>query len=313
MKWRVLITCSHLQRTIEHYRSWFAQEDIEIELPSIVQQLSEADLYNMIDRFDGVIAGDDPFTAKVLEQGKRLKVIARWGIGMDSIDLEAAKNLGIEVSNTPNVFGDEGGDTVMGYILLLARQLHIIDQSVRQGKWERISGITLRGKTLGVIGVGSIGRAVVRRAIAFGMNVVGSNNSPLPEAFIEETGIKSVSLEELLSVSDFISLNCNLCEANYHLLNQKTFALMKDGVYIINTGRGGLIKEADLVKELESGKVAGVALDVFEVEPLPLDSPLRKLDNCIFGTHNSSNTKDAVMRVNELAIKNLLSGLNRGS
>lgn len=310
MKWRVLITCPHLQQTIEQYRGLFAERDIEIELPHVAQQLSESELLDIIDRFDGVIAGDDEFTANVLEKGGRLKVIAKWGIGVDAIDLEAAARLGIRVSNTPDVFADEVADVVMGYIILLARKLHLIDQSVREGGWTQIRGISLRDRTLGVIGVGSIGRAVIRRAQAAGMSLMGYDVAPIPTSFVEETGLSVVDLQKLLQTSDFISLNCNLTSANRHMLSKSEFALMQSGVYIINTSRGALIDEEALVQALREGKIAGAALDVFEQEPLPLDSPLREFDNCILGTHNSSNTSEAVMRVNEVSIRNLLDGLD---
>jgi D-3-phosphoglycerate dehydrogenase len=309
MKWRVLITCPHLQKTIEPYRSLFAERDIEVEVPPLLQQLNEAELLEIIDRFDGVIAGDDFFTAKVLEKGKRLKIVAKWGIGLDAIDLEAAKKLGILVRNTPDVFADEVADVVLGYIVLLARGLHKLDQSVRNGGWLKIQGRSLRGKTLGVIGVGSIGQAVVQRGVALGMSVVGYDVASIPESFVQETGMTQESLELLLQVSDFISLNCNLTASNYHFLGEKQFDLMKEGVCLINTARGPLIDETTLVKALTAGKVAGAALDVFEAEPLPMESPLRQFDNCIFGTHNASNTLEAVMRVNEMAIQNLLTGL----
>lgn len=309
MKWRVLVTCPQLQETIDRYRGLFADRGIEIELPHLVQQLREPELLEIIDHFDGVIAGDDEFTARVLEGGKRLKVIAKWGIGVDGIDLDAAKRLGIRVTNTPDVFADEVADVVMGYIILLARQLHKLDRSVRRGGWRKIRGISLRGKVLGVIGVGSIGQAVVKRAIAAGMSITGYDVAPIPKLFVEHTRLTVADLKKLLETSDFISLNCNLTAANRHMIGAKEFALMKNGVYIINTARGALIDETAMVEALSQGKVAGAALDVFEREPLPLDSPLRKFDNIIFGTHNSSNTAEAVARVNELAIGNLLEGL----
>ncbi len=309
MKWRVLITCPHLQQTIDRYRDFFAERDIEIELPHLAQQLGESELLKIIDRFDGVIAGDDEFSATVLERGKRLKVIAKWGVGVDAIDLVTAKRLGIRVSSTPNVFADEVADVVMGYIILLTRQLDKIDQSVRNGGWRKIQGVSLRGKTFGVIGVGSIGRAVVRRAVITGMSVVGYDTAPIPTSFVEETGLRIAGFEELLQASDFISLNCNLTPSNRRMLGRREFALMKTGVYIVNTARGPLIDEAALGEALREGEVAGAALDVFEQEPLPLDSPLRRFDNCIFGAHNSSNTIEAVMRANELSIRNLLNGL----
>jgi len=311
MKWNVLITCTQLQQTIDLYKSHFIENGIEIELPPVTQKLNESELLEIIDRFDGVIAGDDEFTAKVLEKGKRLKVIAKWGVGVDGIDIEAARRLDIHVHNTPNVFNDEVADIVMGYIILLARQLHKIDQSIREGEWLKIQGISLAGKTLGIIGMGSIGRAVARRAVAVGMNLMGYDVAPIDNTFIRETGIHMTTLDELLQSSDFITLNCNLTSSNCNMIGQREFALMKTGVFIINTARGPLINEEALVQALYDGKVAGAALDVFNEEPLPPDSPLRDFDNCIFGSHNSSNTYEAVIRTNELAINNLLEGLER--
>jgi D-3-phosphoglycerate dehydrogenase len=309
MKRRVLITCPQMQRTIDSYRDMFAGHGIEIVLPEVVQQLSENELVQIIEGFDGVIAGDDQFTAPVLTKGKSLKVIVKWGIGVDGIDLEAAKELGIRVRNTPDMFADEVADVVLSYIIMLARKLHRLDASVRNGGWEKIQGISLRNKVLGVIGLGSIGRAVVRRALAAGMVVTGNDVKPVPDAFIEETGIFVVALDELLRTSDFITLNCNLTKSNYHLLGSDEFAIMRHGVYIINTARGALIDEDALVDALKKGSVAGAALDVFEREPLPLNSPLRQFDNLILGTHNSSNTIEAVKRVNEIAVRTLLDEL----
>ena len=311
MKWNVLITCTQLQQTIDLYKSHFIEHGIEIELPHVTQKLNESELLEIIDQFDGVIAGDDEFTAKVLEKGKRLKVIAKWGVGVDGIDIEAAKRLGIHVYNTPNVFNDEVADIVMGYIILLARQLHKIDKSIREGEWLKIQGISLAGKTLGIIGMGSIGRAVARRAVAAKIKLIGYDVAPIDNTFIKETGIHMTTLDELLQSSDFITLNCNLTASNCNMIGQREFALMKTGVFIINTARGPLINEEALVQALLDGKVAGAALDVFKEEPLPLDSPLRDFDNCIFGSHNSSNTYEAVIRTNELAINNLLEGLEK--
>jgi D-3-phosphoglycerate dehydrogenase len=309
MAFNVLITCPHLQKTIDYYRSFFAERNIEIVVPDIVQQMSEAELLEIIAQFDGVIAGDDPFTAQVLEQGKRLKIVAKWGIGVDAIDREAAQRLGIAVKNTPDVFSDEVADVALGYIILLARHLHKLDQSVRSGGWLQLPGMTLRGKTLGVIGVGSIGRGIVKRGVAVGMSILGYDIMPISDAVQAEFGVQSVSFEELLQESDFIALSCNLTPENHHLLSHPQFELMKPGVRLVNVARGPLIDETALVTALESGKVAGAALDVFEVEPLPMNSPLRQFDQCIFGTHNSSHTKEAVFRVNEMAIQNLLQGL----
>ena len=172
MKYNVLITCPQLQETIDQYISLFEDNDIEIVMPKVVQCLREADLLDIIDKFDGVIAGDDEFTDRVLTKGKRLKVLARWGIGMDAVDLQAAQKLGITVMNTPNVFSDEVADVVMGYIIMLFRGLHRLDASVRSGGWLKVQGRSLSGKTLGIIGVGNIGSALAKRSFAACMRSV---------------------------------------------------------------------------------------------------------------------------------------------
>lgn len=309
MKYNVLITCPQLQETIDQYISLFEDNDIEIVMPKVVQCLREADLLDIIDKFDGVIAGDDEFTDRVLTKGKRLKVLARWGIGMDAVDLQAAQKLGIAVMNTPNVFSDEVADVVMGYIIMLFRGLHRLDTSVRSGGWLKVQGRSLSGKTLGIIGVGNIGSALAKRSFAAGMRSVGYDVVKPSDKVVAETGIQMVSLDMLLETSDIISLNCNLTPDNYHMIGEREFSLMKSGVFIVNVARGPLISEQALIDALEQEKIAGAALDVFEEEPLPDKSLLRKFDNCIFGTHNASNSYEAVLNTNRMSIENLLNAL----
>ncbi len=312
MRWKVLVSCPHLQKTIDRYWELFRENDIEIDLPSVTQAFSESALLKIIEKYDGIIAGDDEITAKVLEKGKKLKIISKWGVGIDAIDLKRAEVLGIKVSNTPNVFCDEVADMVMGYIILLARNLHVIDKKLREDDWSaaQIQGVSLRNKTLGVVGVGSIGRGVIERGRAHGMNILGHDIFPIEKSFLEKHAIEEVGLDTLLSTSDFISLNCNLTENNVHMIGEREFGLMKNTAYLINTSRGSLIDENALIDALRNEKIAGAALDVYEKEPLSVKSPLRTLDNCILGAHNGSNTIDAVLRVNDLAITNLIKGLN---
>jgi len=172
-------------------------------------------------------------------------------------------------------------------------------------------GVSLRDKTIGVIGVGSIGRAVAQRAVASGMRLLGYDVARVHKPNFVDIGVEMVGFEELLRRSDFISLNCTLSPANWHMLDVNQFEMMKHGVRVVNTARGALINEEALVQSLLIGKVAGAALDVYEDEPLAPNNPLRQFDNCIFGTHNSSNTIEAVSRVNALAIDNLLIGLGQ--
>ena len=309
MKRRVLITCPHLQRHLGRYQELFAQHRIEVDAPAGVGPLDEQELGRIIGEFDGVIAGEDVFSAAVLERAERLKVLVKWGIGVDAIDLVAAKRLGVRVFNTPGVFADEVADVVLAYMILLARQLHRLDREVRAGGWPKHEGVSLRDRTLGIIGLGSIGLAVARRGAALGMRLAGCDTAPVACSFAEEIGLRLGDLDQVIAEADFLSLNCNLTAGNRHLLGKREFGLMRRGVYLINTARGGLIDEAVLAEALTDGTVAGAALDVFEEEPLPARSPLRRFDSCIFGSHNASNTQQAVARVNELAVEVLLAEL----
>lgn len=313
MSFRVLVTCTPMLMSLEECQERFKAEGLEVVAPKIDQQLSEAELSAMIADFDGVITGDDPFTEQVLEIGRkgRLRAIVKWGIGLNAIDLEAAKRLGIYVSNTPGMFGDEVADTVLGYMLLLARGLHKIDAAVRRGEWLKIQGTSLRGRVGGIIGVGSIGSALAPRFRALGMQVLGYHTHPIDPSFCQETGLQQVELEDLLRSADCIALCCSLNPENYHLLDEETFSMMKDGVWIVNVARGALIDENALITALESGKVGGAALDVFESEPLSSDHPLLQYSQVIVGSHNASNTKEAVLRVNQLTIDILVRELRR--
>ncbi|ACK64160.1 D-isomer specific 2-hydroxyacid dehydrogenase NAD-binding [Rippkaea orientalis PCC 8801] len=315
MTWRILITCPPMLASIESCQERFKTENLEVVTPEIVQQLSEDELCQIIAEFDGVIAGDDPFTAKVLEIGQKgqLKVLAKWGIGVDAIDLEAAKNLGIYTSNTPNVFGDEVADVALGYTLLLARQLHKIDSAIRQGNWLKIQGTSLRNKVAGIIGVGSIGAAIARRFKVMGMNLLGYDVRTIDPKLCQETQLKQVELHQLFQASDCIVLACNLTPENYHLLDEKAFNQMKNGTWIVNVARGPIIDEKALINALDSGRIAGAALDVFESEPITTENPLVKYEQVIMGSHNSSNTREAVLRVNQIAIDNLVRDLKRAS
>lgn len=305
---RVLISCAHLQRHVADYADVFARHGIEVEAPVVVQQLSEQELLGIIDGFDGVIAGDDEFSAAVLERAKSLKVLVKWGIGVDGIDLAAAKRLGIPVHNTPGVFGDEVADVAIGYMIMLTRQLHKLDRAVRHGQWPKIQGTSLSGKTIGIIGVGDIGQAICRRATALGMRIIGYDVADIPQSVID-SGVGMVEFAELIRSADIISLSCALSATNRHMISEQEFKNMRDGAYLVNVSRGSLIDEDALVEALKSGKLAGAALDVFEVEPLPMQSPLLAFDNCIFGTHNSSNTLEAVQRVNDKTVQVLIDGL----
>ena len=239
----------------------------------------------------------------------RLKVISKWGTGVDSIDSRAAARLGIRVCNTPGAFTDPVADTALGYVLCFARRLQWMDRDVRLVLWVKPDSVSLGECTLGVVGVGHIGRAVVRRARAFGMKVLGTDPAPVPDAFVEETGLGLVPLDALLAESDFVSLHCDLNPSSFHLIGCAALSLMRPTAYLINTARGPVADEAALASALAGGRLAGAALDVFEVEPLPEDSPLRALENCLLAPHNANGSRAARARVHESTVANLLAAL----
>ena len=243
----------------------------------------------------------------------RLKIVSKWGTGIDSIDNEAASRLGIKVARTLNAFTTPVADTVLGYMLAFARHQPWMDREMKLGKWEKIPGKALSEYTLGVIGVGNIGKAVTRRARAFGMKVFGNDIVDIDHVFIAEFGIEVTSLNSLLSASDFVSINCDLNPTSHHLINIKTLAMMKPEAILINTARGPIVDEKALIGALQAKHLAGAALDVFEVEPLPLDSPLLKMDNVLLAPHNSNSSPAAWERVHWNTIKNLLEGLGISS
>lgn len=305
----VLVSTPLIHDSINEFDDLLEAHGITYDIPEIDQHLDEEDLLPIIDQYDGVIAGDDEFTREVLEEAGKLNVVSKWGVGTDSIDKEAAADLGITVYNTPGAFTDEVADVVFGYAVMLTRQLHHIDRAVREGEWICPRGTSLADKTFGVIGVGDIGSTVARRAAGFDMDVLGHDVEPIPKELKREVNIEPVGCKELLSRADVVSLNCNLNEATRGMIGAEELDLIGDDGYLINAARGELVDQDALVTALENGCIAGAALDVFEEEPLPADSPLTEIDDAILGTHNAQNTHEAIAAVNDRAVNNLIEGL----
>jgi len=295
---------------LDRFRPMLEKRGIELIVAEVNERLSESDLLHYAGQFDGAICGDDYYTARVLAAcAPRLKVISKWGTGIDSIDSEAAARLGIRVCRTPNAFTLPVADTVLASILAFARRQPWMDKAMKAGTWDKLSGRSLSECTLGVIGVGAIGKAVVRRARPFGMKVLGNDIVEIDHVFLAETGVEMTDLDSLLSAADFISLNCDLNPTSYHLINARTLGLLRRTAVLVNTARGPVVDEPALIAALQQGAIAGAALDVFEVEPLPADSPLRRMDNVLLAPHNANCSPAAWERVNWNTICNLLSGL----
>ena len=310
MKNTILFTAPYMIPFVDRFRPVFEKYDLELIVPDVQERMEEADLLKYAGQFDGTICGDDRYTERVIQAcAPRLKVISKWGTGIDSIDAECCSRYGIKIGRTLNAFTLPVSDTVFGYILAFARRQPWMDKQMKSGKWEKIPGRSLSECTLGVIGVGNIGKAVTRRARAFGMKVYGTDITDIDHVFITETGIHMTKLETLLANSDFISVNCDLNPTSYHLINHDTLALVKPNAVLINTARGPIVEEKALIEALQSNRLGGAALDVFEVEPLPLASPLLKMANVMLAPHNSNSSPAAWERVHWNTIKNLLEGL----
>lgn len=308
---KVLLTCPPMRNRIEEFRARFEEKGLELVIPEFVQTLTEAELMEIVPTVDAWIIGDDPATEKVFEAGKagKLRAAVKWGVGVDNVDFKACERLGIPISNTPAMFGGEVADVGITFMLGLARQTYYIDREVRKGNWVKPCGISVTGKTVGVVGLGDIGRATTQRLSGFGVHVIGYD--PFTELTPNEAHVQEIlPFPDKLDQCDFVILTCALTPSSFHLINESTINQMKDGVYLVNISRGKLIDEPALVKALESGKIAAAGLDVFDEEPLTAENPLRTFEQCIFGTHNGSNTIEGVRRATEKAMSLLFGYLN---
>jgi len=307
---RVLVSAPYLLPVLDRFRPTLERLGVDLTMAPVRERLSERELLGYAGAFDGVVCGDDRFTGEVLAAfAPRLRVISKWGTGIDSIDRAAARRLRIAVFNTPGAFTDAVADTVLGYVLAFARGQPWMDRAVKEGRWEKRPGRALHECTLGVIGVGRIGRAVLQRARAFGMRLYGNDIAPVPQTFVRRVGVRLVSRGELLRRSDFVSLNCDLNPTSFHLIDADALRRMKPTAVLINTARGAVVDEAALVEALSAGLLAGAALDVFEEEPLPETSPLRTLDQVLLAAHNANSSPTAWERVHRTTLRNLLVGL----
>ena len=310
----ILFSAPYMLPFVERFRPVFEHYGIDLILPDVHERLEEDQILKYAGQFDGAICGDDRYTPRVLEAcAPRLKIISKWGTGVDSIHAETCERLGIRLGRTPNAFTLPVADTVMGYILAFSRRQPWMDKAMKAGIWDKIPGKALHEQTLGIIGIGAIGKTLTRRARAFGMQVIGTDILDIDHVFIAETGIRMTDLATLLANSTYISINCDLNPSSYHLINADSLSLVNKTSILINTARGPIVDEASLITALQQGRLGGAALDVFEVEPLPLDNPLLKMDNVLLAPHNANSSPAAWERVHWNTIKNLLDGLGLDS
>uniref|UniRef100_A0A7C3SQI2 Hydroxyacid dehydrogenase n=1 Tax=Dictyoglomus turgidum TaxID=513050 RepID=A0A7C3SQI2_9BACT len=307
MGFKVLIT----PRSFEHIKDKFLEllkdAEIEVVMNPYGRVIKEDEMVELVKDMDGIIVGIDPITKRVIDNASKLKVISKYGVGVDNIDLESAKERNIVVTNTPNANSNAVAELTVGLIISVLRNIPLSDRRVREKKWDRFIGYELYGKTLGVIGTGSIGKRVIKLLRGFDLNILCYDKFPDYE-WAEKENVKYVNFDELLKRSDIITIHIPLTEETRHLISERELSLMKKTAVIINTSRGGIINERDLYKFLKEGKIYGAGLDVLEDEP-PQNSPLIELDNVVITSHIGSHTQESIENMAFMAIDNLISVL----
>ncbi len=308
MSHTVLVTARAFRDTPGEHWSVLERAGCHVKTSPAQGRLEEAALAEMIADCDGAIVGTEPITARVIAGAPRLRVLSRFGVGVDSVDLEAATAAGVVVTVTPGANATAVAELVVGFVLALARGIPRYDARTKRGDWQREVGVEVAGRTLGIVGLGRIGRELALRARALGMRVVYFDPvRPPPE---EETalGVTHLALPDLLRESDFVSLHALLAPETVRMIGARELALMRPSAYLINTARGELVDEAALSEALLRGDLAGAALDVRAVEPSGAND-LLCLDSVILTPHAGSQTQEAIRRMGVMAAENVVSVL----
>lgn len=300
---KVLVTCPPMLKQIEKFSDRFSELGWEVTAAKVTQVLSEDELCEIVPEHDGWIIGDDPATKRVVQAGVAgdLKAAVKWGVGVDNVDFEAFKACNTPVINTPGMFGNEVADVALGYVIGLARHTFEIHQGVVAGQWPKPSGVSLAGKTVALVGFGDIGQATAKRFAACGMHV-NVYDPFVNKDLINQMECKQFNWPEALNLADFLVFTCALTDSTRHMFNIDTLPQCKPGLRVVNVARGPLINEKALIIGLDRDIIKSCALDVFENEPLSVDNPLRNYPQNIFGSHNGSNTIDAVVKTSYHAI-----------
>jgi phosphoglycerate dehydrogenase-like enzyme len=311
VSWNIVITARVVKEVGQPAIELLRRAGCEVVIPPKLGALRAEELQAVHGGADGVLASADQYSRAVLTSpaAARLKIVSRWGVGYDSIDVAAATELGIVIAYTPGLLNETVADYTFALLLTLVRRVHVVDAAVRQGVWKPVWGHDIAGKTLGVIGCGRIGQAVARRGSGFNLRVLGYDVAPDPRA--EPCGLRFVSLDRLLSESDFVTLNAALTPHNRGLVGEAQLRRMKPTAYLVNSARGALVDEAALIRALREGWIAGAALDTFLEEPLPMEHPFRQTPNLLLSPHQASFGRETGERVSicaAQAIVDLLEG-----
>ena len=306
--YKVLVTPLEQIGRFSNALSILERKGCEIIRSSYPHPVAEKDLERIIRGIDAIIAGNDELTAKVIQAADKLRVVSRYGSGMNTVDVEAATKKRIVVTYTPN--HNAVADFTIGLMLCLARRICEANVSVKSGNWERpFLGMDLCRKTLGVIGTGRIGQAVIRRVKGFEMKVLAYDIQE-NQRMAEELELNYVSLKELLEQADFVSIHVPLCDETNGLIGEKAIGLMKSSAYLINVARGGIVDEEALYQALKEKRLAGAALDVYAQEPPSRRHPLLKLENVIATPHMGVDSREVIKNMDLIATENVLKVLN---
>jgi D-3-phosphoglycerate dehydrogenase len=270
--------------------------------------LTSAQLADLLPGIDGFIAGLDVIDSAALEKADRLKVIARYGVGVDNVDLAAAREMGITVTNTPGANSVSVAELALTLILSLARQIPEAASAVQDGKWPRLGGLTLENKTVGLVGLGAIGKQLTRRLQGFDCRIMAYDPYADPD-FASEHGVQLAGMDEVVAAADFLSLHLPLLPETRQLVNREFLAKMKKGAYLINTSRGEVVDEDALLDALQSGQLKGAGLDAFAVEPPDPANPLLRLPQVIATPHLGAQTDGATSNMGWLALEDCLAVL----
>lgn len=302
---RVLLTTTSYQDTPGPHHDLLESSGVEVHRER--GPLSEAQMLDLAGDFDAFLCGDDAITRAVLDKSlPKLKIISKYGIGVDKIDVASCTELGIPLTFCPGVNHTTVAEHTFGLMLGVFRHMMEQANAVRDGNWKRMTGHEIMGKTIGVVGLGRIGKEVVKRAKAFEMNVIGLDLY-WPTDFAEEYGVsQAADYDEIFEKSDIVSLHTNLTDETRNLIRSETIEKLKQDAVIVNCARGELVNSVDMLAALESGRVGGYATDVLDQEPPPADHPLLKAPNCMITPHIGSRTFESVERQAMMATENLI-------
>lgn len=271
--------------------------------------LTEDEMVDHIKGYDAVILGVDPMNAKILEAADKLKVISRYGVGLDNVDVNFAQSKGIAVYRTVGANANAVADYAFGLMLDVTRKISFIDRECRKGSWHKIKTNEMWGKTIGILGLGAIGKGIAKRASGFNMTIL-AYDPYVDEEFAKTYGVTYVDLDTLLKKADFISLHLPLTDETRNLISDREFDLMKDEAVIVNTARGAVINEKALYEALKNNKILGAGIDVFDQEP-PQHRSFTELDNVVIGSHCAASSNEAIDNMSHIATENLLKHYNQ--